>query len=393
MVLYPSDGRGEVRGKECMKETIRITTNLEGRSYRRDLWIGEEIASWFWVIDYQMKIGAACVRMAGIGGVQTKPEYRMRGLMRALMQDTLDYVVQEGYDVSLLFGIEDFYTKFDYAPCFARHRIAVATRDAEDARGRARDVTVRPIGEGDWDNVLALYHESNRARTCSLLRPKEFCRQFRVGSWWRRKASGFLMEDADGRFAGYAAFDEFPTETSIIEAETVAPELFPTLLYEFAKQAIEKRCERIVVHMPPDHPFAEFLRRFGCEVTGEFPRSGAAMLRIINQDTTLDKLAGEFERRIAASKLEGYSGAVDIRTELGSTTLVFDGGALALRHGATSERFLELPQAKLCQLLAGYRPVRDMLNDDEVKTGGDILPVLEALFPQGYAWTWATDYF
>jgi predicted acetyltransferase len=68
-------------------------------------------------IDLPMRIGDAVIRMAGIGDVYTEREHRMKGYMRYLYEDTLTYMTEEGYDVSMLFGIPDFYTKFGYAVC------------------------------------------------------------------------------------------------------------------------------------------------------------------------------------------------------------------------------------------------------------------------------------
>ena len=109
---------------------MHIITNDEGRSHRREMLIDEETEiAHLWVIDFQMRIGTAQVRMAGIGDVYTNRQYRMKGYMRHLYEDTLNYMTAEGYDVSMLFGIPNFYTKFGYATSLPDpQRMPAATR-------------------------------------------------------------------------------------------------------------------------------------------------------------------------------------------------------------------------------------------------------------------------
>ena len=92
-----------------------------------------ELVCWLGVIDYTMRIGTTQVRMAGIAGVETKEPHRMKGYMRDLLNGTLVYMQTQGYDISMLFGIPDFYPKFGYATCLAYSAFTIKTRIAETA--------------------------------------------------------------------------------------------------------------------------------------------------------------------------------------------------------------------------------------------------------------------
>ncbi|MFH1567284.1 MAG: GNAT family N-acetyltransferase, partial [Gemmatimonadota bacterium] len=59
-----------------------------------------------WVVDRQMRIGAAVLRVGGIGGVGTEEEYRRRGLARQVLERCVELMTREGYDASFLFGIQ-----------------------------------------------------------------------------------------------------------------------------------------------------------------------------------------------------------------------------------------------------------------------------------------------
>ena len=51
----------------------------------------------------------------------------------------------EGFDVSMLFGIPNFYPKFGYATCMAQPKVSIKTRDAELANARALPLQAPPV--------------------------------------------------------------------------------------------------------------------------------------------------------------------------------------------------------------------------------------------------------
>jgi len=372
---------------------MNIKTNDEGREHGREMWLDDETrVSQLWVIDYAMRIGSVQVNMAGIGGVETNPQHRMKGYMRALFEDTVHYMIGGNYEVSLLFGIENFYTKFGYASALAGSQFTIKTRDAEAAAEHAGKYTARPIQPQDMPEVLALYNANNANRTGSIVRAIENFEQFDKGTWYGTAVETLLWENQAGQLAGYMVWDKYPKAVKVAELEARDEALFPTMLATLAGQAIAKRCESITVYMPPDHPFGEFAQRYGVEWTINYPRYGSGMLRILNQKPLFVKLAPELERRLADSRMAGYSGALDFRTDLGVTSLTFANGALTVGETAT-DKFLALSQDRLMQLIVGYRSARDVCNDAGVQRVGDIEPLLQILFPKTYAYTWLADHF
>ena len=373
---------------------MHITTRDEGRWHARELWIDgeEESVCRLSVIDLPMRIGAAVVRMAGIGGVYTQREHRKKGYMRALCEDTVRYMVDEGYDVSLLFGIENFYTKFGYASSLASSVCKVKTRDAEAADAQAGACTTRSIEEKDMPAVLALYNANNAARTGSIVRAPEHFAKFHKGTWYGAPPEAAVFEDANGALLAYAVWDVNAKAVKVAEVGTREDGQFPTLLAAFAEQAIAKRCEAIELHLPPDHPFGEFVQRYGAKWKITYPRYGSGMMRILNQQPLFEKIVPEMERRLALSPLAGYTGGLALSTDLGTTTLAFDGGKLAVGAVEVPAQ-IRLSQDKLGQLVMGYRSVRDVLNAPDVQITGDALALLNALFVKGHPYVWVADHF
>lgn len=375
---------------------MKITTSDDGRGHSREMWIeGEEkpVCN-LWVIDFTMRVGTAVVRMAGIGGVHTAREHRMKGYMRHLFEDTVHYMIAEGYDISMLFGIENFYTKFGYVAGLAAFECKVKTRDAEVAGETAAGTYItRPIGEVDMPAVLDLYNANNTMRVCSVVRAPEDFTKFEKGTWYGTPPDTQLWEDANGKLLAYAVWDHYDKAVKVAEVEARDDAFFPTLLSFFAAQAVNKRCEDVQLFIPSDHPFAEYVQRFGAEWTVTYPRYGSGMLRLLNQQPFFEKIAPELERRLALSRSAGYTGTLTFQTDLGTSTLVINRGSITVTDKAHEGLRLELSQDKLTQLAIGYRSARDVLNDPQVKAHGDVLPLLDILFPKGTPYIWVADHF
>ena len=371
---------------------MEIRTHDEGRYHRREMLIDGEVVAWLSVIDYQMRIGSARVRMAGIGGVETHHNHRMKGLMRILFEDTVRYMTSAGYDVSLLFGIPNFYTKFGYATCLPACQVMIATRNAELAQADAPACRARPMQPDDLPFIIELYERQNAGRSCSVARTAEHFTHFPKGTHWGQPAEAVVFEDQAGRRMGYAAWDKTNERVSVVEAEADEDRYFGALLTEFARQAVAKRCGHITLHLPPDHPFADYLQRFGCEWTITCPRHADGMMRLINQAALFSKLQPELERRVRAAHLPTPLD-VSIITELGALRLREIGDRLALEDNTDAPASITLSQDKLAQLMAGYRPARDVLNDAGAQATGNVLPQLDALFPRGWPHLWHADHF
>lgn len=374
---------------------MKIKTIDDGRRHRRELWLDEETqVAHLWVIDYTMRIGAAEVKMAGIGGVHTESAHRMKGYMRVLFQDTVDYMAEQGHDVTMLFGIPAFYNKFGYATCMANYRVSVATRDAEDAGAEAgagaQALTRRPVTSDDMPGIVARYTAENATRTGSVLRDSADFTTFPHGTDWGTPTEAVLWENETGDMLGYLVCDRAKTAVTVAEIGTSDPALYPTVLSTLAKQAVEKRCERINAVIPPDHAFAEYLQRFGSQWEIAYPRYGDGMLRILNQPELFEKLSPELARRVA-----GMAAArpIALETDLGALTLIPEADGLRCVPGIEAEAQLTLSQDKLMQLVMGYRSVQDVLNSPEVTMTGDALPMLTALFPKDMAFVWSPDHF
>ena len=76
---------------------------------------------------YTMWFDGQPVRMGGIGGVATLPQYRRRGGIRGCFEALLPELYRRGYDFSYLYPFSSgFYRKFGYECCMHKQLITVA---------------------------------------------------------------------------------------------------------------------------------------------------------------------------------------------------------------------------------------------------------------------------
>ncbi|MFO7959312.1 MAG: GNAT family N-acetyltransferase [Candidatus Brocadiia bacterium] len=361
-----------------------IHTEDNGRRHKRELLVDGEHASRLWVVDHKVRLAGTRVSMGGIAGVRTEPEHRKKGYMRRLMSDTVAYMTERGYAVSMLFGIPDFYNKFGYLPALPEHHATIATRDAERACSD-RSPGVRSLTDEDYPFVIETSSAAGRERPASLVRTAETFRGFRRGSGWDVDTRAFIVEDGSGKPVAYFVLDDRSHVVRVTELGAPKRTAFPALLCRFAQLAIERRCGEIEVHLPPDNPFVEYMQRFGCVSRLTRRRMGGGMMRILNQHPLFEALRPGLERRLQRGPLAGRPVTLRIDTDLGVTEL-------GLNHEATGEPVaaaIRPGQNVLTQLLVGYRTAADVLADPDTDWEGEAHAVTSALFdgrPCPYVW-------
>lgn len=78
-------------------------------------------------IDWRTRSGDS-LKMAGIGGVSVRKQFRGQGLMKKLMKAAIELIEQEGYDLCYLGGQRQRYRYFGWERCGSRYRLRI-TKD------------------------------------------------------------------------------------------------------------------------------------------------------------------------------------------------------------------------------------------------------------------------
>ena len=141
----------------------------------------EENVSALGLIEYQMRFGSAQLKMGGICGVGTKEEYRNKGYSRRVMEATMVFMNENGFDVSMLFGIPHFYPKFGYATVIPETWIDFGTKEAQ---ATVSTYQIRKFEMEDAPKILDLYAANNAERIGTLVREKKPLERIQYG--WER---------------------------------------------------------------------------------------------------------------------------------------------------------------------------------------------------------------
>ncbi len=389
----------------------RLQVTAEESAHVLEIYDGETAVSRLRVIPYRQRIGAAWVRMGGIAGVGTPTQSRMKGYARELLKNTVEWMTDAGYHWSGLFGIPDFYHRFGYVTALPESRLTIPTRYAEVARPYHN---VRSWQETDTPAALAIYAVANAERTGVVERVPGTWTGFRRSTNWSAIPAVAVAQDQTGQAVGYAVYDKYSDGVMVAEIAALTMAGYESLLHHLAQQAVERRSESITFHVAPDHSVARLGQQLGCSYTVTYPLRRAGMWRLLNQTALFHAIEAELVQRLARAGWRPKM-SLTLTTELGSTTLTFDGQQLHTAAGTamataaplapapsaalmSNEFHIQVSQMALTQALMGYVPLRETLERAPGDSAASQLPAVLAelcdiLFPRQFAMLWLPDHF
>jgi predicted acetyltransferase len=336
-------------------KVAEVRYSAEGATCQVSVVAGDQTVAQLAILQRTMHLAGATVTMGGIADVVTHPAHRRQGYGARLLEGAVTYMREERYQISLLFGITDFYHRFGYAPVLPEYAVTVATRDAERLASPVA-APVRAAGPDDAGALLALYTQVNARRTGTLERTAEaFDPRPRPDAerWWSHPRR-FLVAEVRGRPAAYAILHGDPARLRVLELGVPAEHVTTagaSLVAAVAQEAVTRRLENVRFPLPLDEPLVDLLRQVGCRVEVTYPANGEGMGRIVNLPALAEALA---------PVLAPLAASLPDTTRPGELELVcpdWPEGRATVRFGRGRTIRLALPQPQLCQLVMGYRDV------------------------------------
>jgi len=282
----------------CLKGYI-VGSRYDWSTSRIGILDGRIVTHWG-VWDYQMRIGSARVRTAGSGMVATHGRYQRRGLMDRTIRQAIPAMDEAGYDVSVLFGIRDFYHRFGYVRAWPERAWVVKVNDLPRERPSIRPNRL-PKG-GMMRQVEDLYNHTYALATGTAVRPTFLRRN-------DRKDKGWCWCDRTGRITGYAIVQGWADKPEVLESAGDAEQLLRVLGMLCRRERVE---EIRFVDLPWESPLRRRLSAGTARLETQYVRSGKAMIRNINLQRTITKLASELTRRLGRSGLADWTGKLTI---------------------------------------------------------------------------------
>ena len=138
------------------------------------------------IIPMTIRIGAATVRMDGIGGVATDDAHRYQGYSRRVLEFAVESMKGGDAPLTTLYGIEHFYPKFGYATVGGEATIRLLSVD--DERDLPEGCATRPGRLPDLPRLKTLYADGTRGEVGALVRPDD-------GVGWRQMEASLGSDD------------------------------------------------------------------------------------------------------------------------------------------------------------------------------------------------------
>jgi len=343
------------------------------------------------VLGVPTRIGGAVVRLGGIGGIFTTPALRRRGLNRRVMDRLVAWMTEQQFELSALWGIDDYYHRFGYVPCMPGDTVFVV--DAGTPLKTDGALRMRRMRRSDAPAMVRLYSAQTAGFTGAAVRERGRWRGFRHGRRYHHQPDAVTVAvDGSGRVAGYCARERIKDELVVCESIGRDPACCRALLAHLTRVARRNGLRRVALHLPLDAMMADLCRTLTCTVRTGFRRNGGGMARIIDQPALLGTLAPEFTRRLAGPNRLKWTGRLRVRTELGTDDLVVRRGAVTRSEpSGRADAWLRLSGQALTQLVYGFRGAESVLVEQRPRPGRTARELAAALFPRTWAYTWWPD--
>jgi predicted acetyltransferase len=328
--------------------------------------LSDRIVSHFGVWDYQLRIGISRLRLAGIGAVATHRDHLKKGFMRKTIRASLAAQRSLGYDISLLFGIQNFYNKFGYRRVFADVTLSIPRRKLTKLEDFDESVSANAFVEMDVDvdRFAQLSNRRFQEVTGTFVRPN-YTTNRRPDDW---KALGW---PATGTVEGYIIYHLDQGSLKVVDHAGEVAYVLAAL-----RLGMEKTDAADVTFpgLPPRCPLGRAIRRGDADLTGRYVQQGGAMARIVNLRSCLEKLCPELSKRLSRSGFADWSGEIKIdyagaRTE--QVCLGVDTGRVAV-----------IPESSTAAVISGgdelVRLIYGSEDFDELIAMGDVASTTEA---------------
>lgn len=340
------------------------------RASRIGLLDGRIVTHWG-VWGYTMRVGAARLRVAGVGAVATHGDFRGRGLMQLTARDAIARLAERGYDLSLLFGIDGFYGQFGYVRAWNATDYSVRYADLPADRHAPRLRRCNPVAA---PQLLRLFNRYHARTTGTAVRPTY------TRSDPRKAREAHMWTDSRGRPAGYVVVCDRGIRLDVTECVGDAGAVLRAVRRLAQRYgADEVRFESL----PWDSPTARTLRAGNCTITMQHRRDGGAMVRTIALARTLHKMRRELSYRLRGSLAAGWSGELLIDDGRQAAVLRIGAGDVCVVPADPGTRAPHVVRGgdAVAQLLIGTDDPLEVARRRGVKLSGDAPMLLPALFP------------
>lgn len=332
--------------------------------------VGSEIVTHFGIWNFQIRVGRARVCVAGIGAVATHDYYRKRGLLRQTAEAALAALTDSDYDISLLFGIPNFYEQFGYRRAWTWLN---ATIEIDQILERAIPGRLERSRSAIRADLASLYNRENIYLTGTVVRPG-----FPLGNpfvesdvyVWKhdRTVNGFVFVGRTGNTLDVRSWAGDPKTILAVVKRLAMARGVSTVQFQW-------------IHFKSK--LSQFLRCRNCMFKSDYRSSGGPMIRAVSLRRFVTRLQPELENRLRRSHLSAWGGDLRVNDSDEAVTLRVNQGKIQLLPEAPSQNSIS-GGAAIAQLLFGTDDPQETIESGGIRLRGQAKLLVPVLFPNEY---------
>ncbi len=363
--------------RDCLRNRI-YHGHYDWEASRIGIIDGQVVTHWG-VWGYDMRIGTARVRIGGIGVVATHKDFRKRGLMVKTACASIDAMRRMGYDMTILFGIDNFYHRFGYVRAWSEIEYCVKV---DDLPKDGLDVKLHKFALRQRDDLDKIYNRENSRSTGTAVRPTY------IKDRYIDKCAGYLWRDKRGKTAGYVVLGSTDGKFFCYECGGDVEQALRAIAKIVRKLGHKE--VRFATGLHYDSALSKRLRRGNCRVEISHSRCGQAMVRMLNLESTLRKTSGELSRRLSKSHLAGWRGDLLLSDAREKALLTITGSKISVARPGTSKNCIRGGE-EIVQLIIGTDEPEEIVEAGKIRVTGEAKKLLPVLFPNQHATLAAWD--
>lgn len=354
--------------------------------------------------------------------VGTRPEYRNRGLVRALFEMLHGRSADRGDHLQIIFGIPHYYRQFgyEYAADIYGDRSVYTAMIPDAAAGSAEPFRLRPAMVEDVPHLKALY-DQGRSANLVWAEVNEAEWHYYISSWDEPSLRSLetndpglsrrlhVVVDGSGSVCGFAVVS---SRRRAHKLDVHFLQLYPGISWRAAMPSLLRGLRAVAEATPTAKADTPALREItlalgrthpAYEVVSErlapvYEEPYAWYARVANVGNFVRHISPVLERRLASSILPGHSGELIVDFYRGGLRLEFDQGRLAAAEPWRPPDFGDhahagCPATVVQQLLFGYRSLAELRAIyPDVWAGEEAALLIDILLPKQPSSVWMHGY-
>jgi hypothetical protein len=302
------------------------------------------------------------------------------------MTDTLRYMQEQRYHVSMLFGVSEFYRRWGFAPVLAEHTTDMDVTTVEMPHQRL-PFKMRPAKPGDIQAMQKMHAFNDADTACSLIRT-----QAHLANKWKQWESVRVLTDGRGKLAAYFRGVEAGSVYTIDEVGVADTEACEGVGHAAVQIAGKAGLERVRLAIPPGHPIIRHLQQYSIQRGMPTSRDTNGMMAFANLGEALESLIPEWESRLIQTPPASHHAEVTISVGRTAWRVRAHRGAVDVSPGLGSNK-VGVSAQELIQLTAGCVDLDEVLTTKRRIVNAEGLALLHMMFPKRFPYVWALDRF